>query len=559
MYDLLIKDARIHDGLGAEPASGDVAVAGGRIVDIGRISAVAAETVDAQGLALMPGIVDVHTHYDAQLTWEPTASPSPALGVTTVVVGNCGFGIAPCPAEAREAVVRNLSEVEGMPLEVLEGGIDWSFTTFADYLALLRRKGTTPNVGVFAGHSTIRSVVMGPAASERAATAEEIARMRAEVAAALAAGAIGFASSQSLNHMGYGGVPMPSRLAEEAETRALVGVLGAAAKGLFQITVGPATTVASLEQLARDTRRPVVFSALFHNDAYPERAPSMLAQCNQARARGAEVYAQVGCQPLSMDFTLANAYPFQSLDIWAPLRAAAPEAIARAIADPDFRARFRAAIGARRKGTLFYGDWHRVEIAEAATGANAALEGLDLAEVAARQRKDPLDAFFDLALAEELRTVFNARLLNTDEEVVAGLLRDPSSLVSLSDAGAHLTYLCDAGYGLHLLGHWTRARATFTLPEAVRELTSRPADLYGIAGRGRIAPGAQADLLLFDPDTVEVSRPRRVFDLPGGSGRLVRDGIGVHGVWVNGAQVFDGSDYVAQQRPPGTVLDRFGP
>ena len=558
MYDLVIEDAQILDGTGAPAFAGDVAVAAGRIAAVGKLSgALVKRRVKADGLALAPGLIDVHTHYDAQLTWEPTASPSPALGVTTVVMGNCGFGIAPCPPATRDLIACNLSEVEGMPLDALRVGIDWSFESFADYLALLRRKGSFPNVAVFVGHSTLRSVVMGPAGSERAARGDEIARMRALVGEAIEAGAIGFASSQSQNHNGHGGVPMPSRLADDDEIASLAGVLGEKRRGLFQITVGPTTSVAFLESIALRTGRPVVFSALFHNDAFPERAPSMLAECRAAQARGHRVYAQVACQPLSMDFTLANAYPMQSLECWSDLRGADSATLRRAFVDPGFRARMRGELAIPKKGKLFYGDWHKVEIAQVAEARHRPLEGQTVARYAAEHAIDPLDGFFDLALAEDLATGFNAKLLNTDETVVESLLRDPASLISLSDAGAHLTYLCDAGFGLSLLGHWTRERGSFTLAEAVHQLTGRPAAIYGLAGRGRIRPGDWADLFLFDPARVEVGRSRRVFDLPTGAGRLIRDPIGVHGVWVNGVEVFDGRDYTRPETAPGRLLDRF--
>ena len=558
MLDLVVKDARIADGSGAPLVAGDVGVSGARIVATGKVSEPARETVDAQGLVLAPGIVDVHTHYDAQLTWEQRCSPSPALGVTTVVIGNCGFSIAPCPPGQRDLVARNLSEVEGMSLEALRAGIDWRFESYGDYLDMIERKGMVPNVAGFVGHSTVRTAVMGEAASERAATPEEVAAMRRLVAAGVAAGAIGFASSSSENHNGYGGVPMPSRLAEESELLRLAGVLGETGRGVFQMTVGPQTPVALLERIARETGRTAVFSSVFQNDAFPERGPGQLADCAAAQSRGARVFGQVSCQPLTMEFTLANPYPFHSLDAWAPLKGATPERIAAALRDPAFRASFRASLATPKRGTIFYGNWARLQVAEVAGKERRAAEGRSVAELAAEAGRDPLDFFFDFGLAESLRTVFVGRLVNADEEKLEPLLRDPAAVVALSDAGAHLSLMCDAGYGLHLLGHWTRERKSFTLPEAMRRLTADPAGIYGIRDRGRIAPGYAADLLLFDPETVGVSRIRRQADLPGGGTRMTRDPQGVHGVWVNGVHVFDGEDYVQQNTPPGKLLRDAG-
>ena len=554
MLDLVIKGARLADGGGGPLVPGDLGVEDGRIVELGKVATPARRTVDADGLVLAPGIVDVHTHYDAQLTWDSSASPSPSLGVTTVVMGNCGFTIAPCPAPYRDLVARNLSEVEGMPLEALREGIDWRFESFGEYLDLVAGKGPVPNVAAFVGHSTVRTAVMGEDASRRTATDEEIAAMRLLVDAALAAGAIGLSSSASENHNGYGGVPMPSRLASPAETRHLAGALGAAGTGIFQMTAGPATTVDFLEGIARETGRPVIFSSVFQNDAFPERGPGQLAACAAAQARGAEVYGQVSCQPLTMEFTLANPYPMQSLEAWEDLKSAAPARLREAYEDPAFRARFRRSLAEPRRGTLFYGAWHRVFVESAARPENRALEGRSIADLAAERGGDPLDVFLDIALAEDLETGFLARLVNADEEKLAPMLRDDCAVIALSDAGAHLSFLCDAGYGLHLLGHWVRERGTFDLPTAVRKLTSVPATIYGIPGRGRLAPGYAADLLLFDPATVGSGPPRRVRDLPGGHARIVRDPLGVHGVWVNGVPVGEAG---AAPCPAGEVIRRF--
>ena len=557
MLDVLVKGARVADGTGAPLVTADVGVKDGRIAAIGRIAETARETVDADGLVLAPGIVDVHTHYDAQLTWDPTASPSTSLGVTTVVMGNCGFSIAPCPPDRRDLVARNLSEVEGMSLESLRSGIDWRFETFGQYLDLIDSKQPWVNVAAFVGHSTVRTSILGEDASQRAARPEEIAAMRALVAESVAAGAVGFASSHSENHNGYGGVPMPSRLADESEIRTLVGVIGEAGHGVYQMTAGPNTSVAFLESLGRETKRPIIFSAVFQNDTFPDRGPGQLRDCAAAHGRGVEVYGQTSCQPLSMEFTLGNAYPLSSLDAWNDLRGADPDTLMRSFASAEFRERFRATLGVPKKGKLFYGNWTRVEVAVAGSAANAGLEGKTIAAIAAERGADPVDVFFDLGVDEKLSTMFSARLINADDDGLQPMLKHEQGVIALSDAGAHLSFLCDAGFGLHLLGHWVRERKAFTIEEAVRQLTSKPASIYRIPGRGRIAPGAHADLMLFDPARVGPSRSRRVADLPGGGARMVRDPIGLHGVWVNGTQVHDGREYQRPSRGPGGVIRRF--
>ena len=556
MHDLVIRGAMVADGVGNPLMRADVAVAGERIAEVGDVTEGARETVEADGLVLAPGIVDVHTHYDAQLTWESRATPSPALGVTTVVMGNCGFSIAPCPPDRREQMARNLAEVEGMSIAALEAGIDWSFEDFSEYLALLRRKGCYPNAGVFVGHSAVRTAVLGAEASERAATGDEIATMRAMVKEAVEAGAIGFATSTSINHNGDGGVPMPSRLAEDDEMRALVGVLGELGRGIFQLTVGPGMTVERLEGLAAETGRPVFMTAALHNETFPDRAIGMLEDAAAAQGRGNAVWAQVSCQPLSMDFSMRTAFPLQSLDSWEPLHGASDQDFLAIIASPEFRDRFRDDLERPQRGRIFYGDWRRVEVAMAATPAHRSLEGETIETIAGREGRDPVDVMFDLAVDEKLGTTFNAALLNADEAAVEGLLRHDAGLISLSDAGAHLCYLCDAGYGLHLLGHWVRDKGVFDLADGIRRITSLPAQLYGIAERGEIVPGKFADLLLFDPAEVGRGALRRVDDLPGGESRLIREPCGVHGVWVNGTGVFDGRGY-RDVPPPGHVLDRF--
>lgn len=546
MLDLLVRGATILDGTGAPRFTGDVGVRDGRIAGVGRVAGPARQTVDAAGLALMPGIVDVHTHYDAQVTWDRTLSPSPALGVTTAVLGNCGFGIAPCPAPQRQTVLRNLSVVEGMDLAALENGVNWEAETFAGYLDQLRRIGPCANVAVLAQHSTIRSAVMGEAASTRAEpTPGELAAMQAQVREALAAGAIGFASSFSPNHAGWAGRPMPSTIAQDAELFALLQPLREAGRGIFVMATGPRGTTEYMERVAAETGRPafMVTVLTMYNDADPDKALSYYERCAAARARGREVYIHTSCQPLSFDFTLAEPYLLYSHDAFDRIKAAAPEARAAIYRDPAFRKRFRENLADPKQGILFYGDWNKIE-----------REGVSIAALAAQAGRDPLDYFLDLPLDQQLI----GKLFQNNDAGVAPLLRHGQGVVALSDAGAHLIYFCDAGFGLHFLQHWVRETGTFTLEEGVRRLTSDPAGKYRIPGRGRIAPGAAADLLLFDPAAVGVSPLRRAPDLPGGGTRMLRDPAGVHGVWVNGTQVHDGRTYLpVRDRGPGQVLTAF--
>jgi N-acyl-D-aspartate/D-glutamate deacylase len=559
MVDLVIRGAVIVDGLGHEPKRADLAIKDGRIVGIGAIKDKNAETIDADGLVLAPGIVDVHTHYDAQVTWDATLSPSPSLGVTTAVMGNCGFGIVPAPPAARDLVIRNLSVVEGMDLDALRQGITWDFESFSDYMAMLRRRGAYANLAVLAGHSTIRTAVMGEDASQRQdATPQELARMKSMVADAMDKGAIGLGASYSLNHSGYGGVPMPSTIAPISELDALVGAMGPRGRGVIAIASG-VKTPQELEPMAAKYGRPFFQGTgmAMYNEQEPNRSLRIFDDCAAAIRRGNGLYVQIPCQPLSFDFTMANAYPFYSHSAFDPIKAFTPEQLKSVFRDPSWRAKFRENAKNPRPGMIFQGNWDRVMVAVAHKASNAKYVNRYAAEIAKTEHRDPLDVMLDLSLDEDLETAFLGRFLNVGDDGVARLLKHEAGVVALSDAGAHLIYMCDAGFGLHFLAHWVRERGDFDLVEGIRRLTSHPADLYGIQNRGRLAVGAQADLLLFDPATVGISPAERVADLPGGGRRTIRRPTGVHGVFCNGVKTFDGKNYVKHAKGPGHVLDRF--
>ena len=555
MYDLVIRNARIADGLGNPLAEGDLAVKDGRVAAIGRIDDTVAEYVDAKGMVLAPGAVDVHTHYDAQITWDPTCSPSPALGVTTVVIGNCGFGIAPTPPNRRDTVLANLAEVEAMPLEALKAGVDWGFETFGEYLDLLKRKSVYPNVASLASHTVMRTAVMGDAGSEREATPEELRQILALFREAMDAGAIGLGSSTNENHRGFGGIPIASRMASEEEFRALMRVLGNYQHGAFMATCGHHTTVGFLEELAAISGRPSVYAPLVQYPNDPGRAPGLLAACDAARARGRPVYAQASCQPLSLSFTLDAAYILKTISPW-PAQGTHQE-LRAVFADAGFRQAIRDTLSWPDPRRIFNGNWHLMDATTTALAKNTALDGRSIADIAAAQGRDPIDVFFDLGVEEDLKTVFTGRILNVDEDKVGEILRNDGALVSLSDAGAHNTLLCDAGYAMYLYGRWVRELGAMDLPTAVRKLTSDPADVYGIIDRGRLNVGAFADMILFDPDTITITRTERHRDMPAGGERLLRRAPGLFGTWVNGVRVFDGTNYVLHARGPGEVLTRF--
>lgn len=560
MHDLIIRNAQVFDGSGLPAVMGDVAVSGGCITHIGQVEGDARETIDAHGLALMPGIVDLHTHYDAQVTWDRTLSPSPALGVTTAVIGNCGFGIAPCPAPLRETMLKNLSVVEGMDLQSLLTGVNWEFESFGQYMDQLRRIGPYINTAVFAGHSVIRTSVMGAEGSTQAEpTPAQLQQMQALVRDAMDQGAIGFASSFSPNHSGYGGIPMPSTIASEAELRALTGVLGEQNKGIFMMATGSRATPDVMESIVEDTGRPAYISTVLsmYNEGNPELGPTYYERCAQALARGHELYMLTSCQPLSFDFTLTDPYVLLSHSAFDPIKSTAVYEFAGIYRSAAFRNAFRENLRQPRAGILFLGNWRHIEVGQTTLPENAALEGQSIQAIADARGLDPVDVFFDLALTEDLAMHFVGKFFNNNDDGVAPSLKHPASVITLSDAGAHLTYMCDAGFGLYFLSHWVRDTGHFTWSEGIRRLTSEPADRFRIPDRGRLHVGLPADMLLFDPDTVGISKPLPVRDLPGGGTRMVRQASGVHGVWVNGIKVHDGQNYAKHHHGPGQVLDRF--
>ena len=560
MHDLIIRNAQVFDGTGLAPVLSDVAVSNGRIAHIGSTFEAAHETIDAQGLALMPGIVDLHTHYDAQVTWDRTMSPSPALGVTTAVIGNCGFGIAPCPAPLRETMLKNLSVVEGMDLKALLTGVNWEFESFGQYMDQLRRIGPYINTAVFAGHSVIRTAVMGADGSSKVdPSPEQLQTMQSMVRDAMDHGAIGFASSFSPNHSGYGGIPMPSTIASEAELRALTSVLGEKKKGVFMMATGTRGSPDIMESIVEDTGRPAYISTVLtmYNEGNPSLGATYYERCAQALKRGHELYILTSCQPLSFDFSLTDPYVLLSHSAFDVVKSATADSLPGVYRSAEFRDTFRKNLKEPKEGILFLGNWRHIEVGPTIRLENQKLEGQNIQALADQQGLDPVDVFFDLALSEDLGTHFVGKFFNNNDEGVAPSLKHPASVITLSDAGAHLSYMCDAGFGLYFLSHWVRDTGHFTLSEGIRKITSEPADRFRIPERGRLQVGLPADMLLFDPATVGISKPLPRQDLPGGGSRMIRTATGVHGVWVNGVKVHDGHNYVDHSQGPGQVLDHF--
>jgi len=559
MHDLVINNATLIDGLGNAARPGSLAVSGGRIAAVGDDVGAGRERIDAGGLVLAPGIIDLHTHFDGQLLWDPFATPSVGLGVTSVVIGNCGFTIAPCRAADRDQTLRNLTHVEAMPLEALRAGVDWSFESYPEYLGLLERKGTVPNVASFVGHSSVRTYVLREEASQRAATRAEVAEMKRIVVDALKAGAVGFATSTLEQHNGENGVPMPSRLADEHELMELTGALGEVGKGVFMLTKGMTTTVPWLESIAARNGRPVMMAAMFIDPNDPQRVFNEFEEIGAARKRGRELWGQVGCFPLGMEFTLRHPYPLEALLSWRrAMEAEGSEQFQKILGDPEFRRAVKAEMRTRNVPNRFsYHSLDHMKILEVKQPRHQGLVGRIVSEIARSEGKDPFDWYLDFGLDDELDALVDCKLFNTDEDAVRNLLRHPHAAVALSDAGAHLAFLCDAGFGLHLFGHWVRERGDLTLEQAVQTVTSHAADVYRIKDRGRLVPGAWADLILFDPATVGRGEKRRLWDLPGGASRVDTPASGLHGVWVNGVRAVNEEGPIADCGRPGKLMRDF--
>ena len=555
MHELVIKNALVCDGTGTPAIEGGVAVYGGKITRIGTGLGDAKHTVDAQGLVLAPGLVDIHTHYDAQITWDNSTRPSPEMGVTTVVIGNCGFGIVPCRPEDRELTLRNLTKVEGMPIDALLEGVQWNFESFGEYLDHIESRGVVPNVACFAAHSNIRLYVMGRGNTEREATPEEIVRMQEVLRETLKAGAIGLGTSTAESHNGDGGIPMPSRFAGPDEFRALVETLGEAPGRVFQITKGKGPDIEFLEEIARGRDCSVQVCPLLQDPGQPGFVFEEMDKVAAARERGVELYGQVSPFPEILEFTIESPFLLESIKAWRrAMEAGGGEALKAVYRDKNFRESVKEELTRAGAPFRFSNQWNTMTITRGNSQASRALEGRDVASIAQERGVHPLDCMLDIGLADNLETHFKCVVFNADEQEVKKLLAHEHSVVGLGDAGAHLTFFCQAGSGLYLLQNFVRKNRDLTLEHAIQLLTSQPADAFRIHGRGRIKTGGNADLFLFDPGEAGIGERCSVGDLPGGIERIHTPPLGVHGVWVNGEQVVDGDGLLPDAPRAGRVL-----
>jgi N-acyl-D-aspartate/D-glutamate deacylase len=555
-YDVKIVGGKIIDGSGKPGRLGDVGIKGGKVVAMGAAPGEARETIDAAGKAVAPGFVDIHTHYDAQVMWDRMLSISPWHGVTTVVIGNCGFGVAPTRPNHRDLILRTLEKVEGMSLSALRLGLgpEWPFESFPEYLDALERRGAAINIGVLAGHTPIRLNVMGEDAVKREAHADEVKAMQRIVAEAMEAGALGFATSHAGTHHGFDGNPVPSRLASVAEIEALVGSMAASKRGTMQATIGRTLFFDEFAAISKKYGVPITWTAMLAGITGPGSHRRHLERSRQLIDEGHNIVPQVACRPIMFDFDFNEPFPFEMRPLFKPTMKTDRAGRKAIYADAAFRSAFKEDLGRNAERTSLAGWFDRCIISVAPT--DPAIEERPLAQVATERGQDPIDLALDLSLASDFGARFRVALVNYEENEVAELLQFKGAVVALSDAGAHASQLCDACYATHFLGHWVRERGTFGLEEAVHMLTQKPAAVMGIRDRGTLAAGAPADVVVFDPKTIAAGGIRRVYDLPGGGDRLVAEASGIEAVIVNGVTIRrQGKDAVKADGPlPGRLL-----
>ena len=541
-YDLLIRNGLVVDGTGAPGRRADVGISEGRILSIeDRVSGQAARTIDASDLVVAPGFIDPHTHYDAQICWDGALTPSSWHGVTSVVMGNCGVGIAPCRAEAREIAMRDLVNVEAIPFEVLAAGITWDWESFPQYMRAAARRNPALNLAFLAPLTPFRHYVMGEASMERAATPEETAKIASLLGEAIDQGAFGFSSTLLNQHLGYQGRPLACRNASREELKAYCNALRERGKGAIEIAMTRQIGVMDepelelLDFMLAESGRPITFIAMFDRDDISEALRTSLRKSAPLIARGAR--PQTSPLPLTREINMRNPFSFAAFPSWKRVFEDTSKAAQAAVyRDVNFRNQFREEL----KRPASFGNWERITVHEVKNPSLKEYENRTVAEIAAERGVDGVDALLDITLADDLQNEFTMLSFNTRVERMTEILRNKDMLLGLGDGGAHLDMLCDSGYPTYVLGTWVRERKALSLEEAVRRMTSDPADFFGIRGRGRLAPGLAADLTVFDPASVaSVGRPERRYDLPGGAKRMVMRSKGIEYTVVNGAVAWE--------------------
>src|SRR6266849_4613590 len=552
-YDLIIKNGTVIDGTGSFRRRADVAVKDGIVAEIGRIKDGAAKTIDASDLIVTPGFVDPHTHYDAQICWDPLVSCTSWHGVTTVLMGNCGVGIAPCKPAVREVAAWDLVNVEAIPFDALAKGISWEWETFPDFMAAAERRGAGINLAFLAPLTPFRRYVLGDESMEREARPDEIAQVASLLREAVTCGAFGFSTTTLPQHIGYQGRPLACRLASRDELKAYANVLRDAGRGAIEIALTRSPGMLAddeyelLDFLLTESGRPVTWLSPRKRVDKPNSYRETLEKAGPLIKRGA--LPQVSNLPLVNQLDLRSPFLMASFPSWGRIFNQPVEVQKRHYMDPAFRAAFREDL---KNPRVFHGKWDLLSVKEVVNPAMKPLEGRTVTDIARERGRDALDTFLDLAVEDDLELQYTLILF----EVAPELLGDPRTLIGVSDGGAHVDNLCDAGYPTNLIGEWVRDEGLLSLEHAVKRMTSEPADYFGIKRRGRIAPGNAADLVIFDYATINSGhRPEMLHDLPGGGRRLVSRAFGIHYTIVNGEVLYEGTTHNGAL--PGRVLRSY--
>jgi N-acyl-D-aspartate/D-glutamate deacylase len=559
MYDLILKGGRIYDGSGMPSFIGDVAIDKGRIAAIGRIKDSADRVLDVSGLAVAPGIIDFHTHFDAQLFWDGLGSSSNEHGVTTVVTGNCGLTLAPCKPEGRDALIGTFVRVEAMPRESLQAGIPWEWTTHDEYLQALERKPLGLNVATLVGHCAVRQYVMGEASVEREANDQEIAEMEKLVRQGMAAGAFGFSTNSNQTHFREDGKPVASRFSSLDEIARLCRVVGESQRGVVQFTHGAFATpehVALISQwydtILKETRRPLIGESIRHRWSEPDLWRKQLHDVEERSRQGYAAYAMTSTRRSMRRWTLKDGDRLDPIPAWKKILSLPnPERLAQlrraeVRRELDHETTHGAPIDFSRR-------WDLIRVRKVERAENKNLEGKSIEELARQQGKPPIDALLDLSLAEELATTFEDSSTQGDEQAVKEIFSHPNVLLGQSDAGAHVAS-GNPGFGFStiMLAYWVRERQIMSLEDATKKLTFLPASIFGIHDRGLLRPGMAADLFVFDPAKIDLADPEKVDDLPEGAPRYIQRAKGIHYNIVNGSVLMKNGVHTGMY--PGKVL-----
>jgi N-acyl-D-amino-acid deacylase len=563
--DLLIRGGTVVDGSGKARFTADVGIANGKIVEVGRIKATAARTIDADGLIVSPGFIDGHTHMDAQVAWDPLGSCSCWHGVTSVIMSNCGFALAPCKPEDRDWYARCLSAVEDIPTEAMAAGIDWSWETFPEYLATVERLPKAINYGMYIGHSALRMYVMGKRALSEKATEDDMVRMAEAVKEALRAGAMGFSSSRASTHVTPDDTPVASRIAEWEEIDRIVAAMAELDAGIFQ--VGPDIAsgaahrafLARLREVALNYKRPIMFGVLATKQGDdPTGWAYQTRYIDDTVAAGGRMFGQGTTRSINAIFSLKSYLPFDVLPAWRKVRDLPMAEQKRKLADPAVRRELVAAEGRMKpRDNVFQGGGAATTDPRKPDYSNLfAMKGVDwddptVEQLAGARGKHPVEVMIDLSLANE-NQVYVQPLVNESPDDVLGILKHDRTLATFSDSGAHVCQEMGSSLQTHLLSYWVRKRGAFTLEQAVKKITHDNARAWELNDRGLVKEGYRADLVLFEENGIRPCLPTVEKDLPGGARRLVQKAEGIKATLVNGAVAFE--DGEATGAYAGTVL-----